>query len=120
MVKKFNIPRNFGRKIVRGIQSGARGVERVATTVGKAAGNVNKIASTVDKITGNPIVMAGVGALAPELLPELIAANAAAKAVKGASGNVKKASGDVANKARDADNLIERAKTVKPPQVNFM
>ena len=120
MVKKFNIPRNFGRKIVRGIQTGARGVERVATTVGKAAGDVNKIASTVDKITGNPIVMGAVTAFAPEFLPELIAVNAAAKAVKGVSGNVKSASGSVATGARTTDNVIQRAKEIQKPQVNFM
>lgn len=120
MVKKFNIPRNFGRKIVRGVQSGARGVEKVAVGVGKVAGNVNKIASTVDKITGNPIVLASVGALAPELLPALVGVNATAKAIKGTSGSVKKASGDVASGARTTDNLIERTKTIKTPQINFM
>jgi len=134
MVKKFNLPRNFGQKISSGLHKGVSSVshlvEKTADNVSKGAEQVQKVskvvgksAGTVAKITGNPLVMGAVGAMAPELLPELMLANVGAKAIQSHAKNIHNISGqvrqgankvsDVANTVNNENSSIQRAKPIE-------
>lgn len=85
--------------------------------IDRAGDVVGKISSKVGKITSNPLVIGGVSALAPELLPLLGGANALSLASKGLkqSANL--------GRSKNMGNAIERSKplldTARKAGINF-
>jgi phage-related tail protein len=121
--KPSQLFKKAAKNINRGLKTVSHATEKVGRVVEKAAGKVENVANKIASVADNPLVLAGVAAVAPEFLPEVAGVGLLAHDSKSGARTIKKTGQDIQNVGKSvhpdaleqsARNSIQRAKPADP------
>lgn len=121
--KPSQLFKKAAKNINRGLKTVSHATEKVGRVVEKGASKVGNIANKIASVADNPLVLAGVAAVAPEFLPEVAGVGLLAHASKSGARSIQKTGQDIQNVGKSvhpdaleqsARNSIQRAKPADP------
>ena len=121
--KPSQLFKKAAKNINRGLKSASYATEKVGNIVEKGAKKAENIAGKIASVANNPVVLAGVAAVAPEFLPEVAGIGLLANASKSGARSVQKTGQNIQNVGKSVHpdalqksvvNSIQRAKPADP------